>query len=228
MPDTTPREYTRAMAADSSEFDVSSRTVRATINTAGVDRLKTVIVPAGGDFEAYRRNPIVLCNHDGKRMPVGRNLSIDLVGARLVAVTEFLPPGLDDYADKVCELYRLKYLNAWSINFDPAPGTFGPPTGAEIRANPTWAYAKTIYREWSLLEYSVVTLPGNGDATRAAFARGLQLDGWAEPPPLPSLRPVARSLADVEAATMRQLRAAMAPDFARAYADAKELARGMV
>jgi len=179
---------TRAYDA-AADVDRDARTVTATINTDAVDRYKTVICPEGGDFTAYRKNPIVLYEHGRtEAVPViGRNLWIKAQRRKLIAKTQFLPEGTSPLADTVFSLYAEGFLNGWSIQFRPIAD--GRPTPDEVRARPELADCERLYRSWELLEYSAVCVPGNPEATRAALARGLRLPGWPEPesghPPCP-------------------------------------------
>lgn len=239
---------TLTVRAYDASLDVSDgeRTVVATINTDGVDRYRTVIVPKGAVLEPYRKNPVVLANHDGCSLPVGRNLWIKVQKDRLIAKTQFLPAGEDEFADKVFRLYQLGFLKAWSVGFDPID--WGKPSPEEIRARPDWAEAEIIFRKWELLEYSAVTVPGNADALTEAVSRGLSLPGWpsasasrgpfpgnippgnvAPPPPNPGLPPlVGRTLEQVAEAMRSRARAEAQRDSGRLTRDALELARGMV
>ena len=219
---------TRAYDASISDVDADERTIVSTINTDAVDRYGTVVDPQGANFENYRRNPVVLYNHDGTSLPIGRNVWIKQQKRRIVAKTRFLPMSLNPTADTVFECYRQGYLNGWSISFDPTDE--GPPTPDEIRARPDLANCQRCYRAWDLLEYSCVTIPANPEAVRAAGERGLKLPGWPEiepPAPAPSLPPLAgRTLAQVRDAVRRQLRTELAGrDLAR---DILELAKGKV
>lgn len=197
------------------DTDRADRTITATINTDAVDRYRTVILPEGGQLDAYRKNPVVLYNHDLDQV-IGRNLWVKTQKRKMLAKTQFIPEGRDELADKVFMLYDLGYLNAWSISFDPVEAS--SPTPEEIRKRPDLATCNRIYRKWDLLEYSCVTVPGNPEAVREAFRRGLALPGWtapdeddAEPTPAPEQTPelpalVGRSFEAVHASLVRQIR----------------------
>ncbi len=175
MPSITHRAYDAKL-----DVEPGSRTIVSTINTASVDRYNTVILPSGARLDRYRKNPVVLAQHEGKSLPIGKNLWIKPQGKdRLIAKTQFLPEGVDAFADKVFRLYQEGFLTAWSISFSPIDE--GRPTRDEIRANPEWAKAENVYRVWELLEYSGVTIPGNAECLTEAVSRGLALPGWGVP-----------------------------------------------
>ncbi len=233
---------TRALDAATSVEDVDrdKRTVVHKINTDAIDRYHTMIAPTGGRFDAYRSNPVVLANHNTERTPIGKNLDLKPYARKIIARTKFIPPGIDEEADKIFELYALGYLNAWSVSILPV--SEGPPTPDEIRKRPELAECRCVYREWELLEYSCVTVPGNAEATRSAIARGLALPGWAEPPaaaPTPAPAPAIAAAAELPALTGRTLdqfrrdrlalvRAIARGELADVARDAVDLARGKV
>lgn len=220
----------RAYDATVGDIDRQARTIVSTINTDAVDRYRTVILPEGGRFDNYRKNPVVLCNHDGySRLPIGKNLWIKGQKRKLLAKTQFLPEGRDETADKVFLLYAEGFLNAWSISFDEIEA--GAPTADELRARPDWAGARCVYRVWDLLEYSAVTVPGNPECVTAAAARGLALPGWDVPPTpagpeLPPLR--GRTVEQVRDALVRRMKAEFFADPESLRRDIFDLARGRV
>ncbi len=164
-----------ATVADVNKADMS---LVVRINTAGVDRYKTVIDPGGAKLENYRKNPVVLWEHakDPRRFtdPIARNQWVRTDGGQrptsLLAKPQFLS---DDFSRQRWEWYRDGVLNAFSVNILPVDGSSSPPTKEETRARPEWESAHTIYREWDLAEYSGTTVPGNADALVADRAAQL-------------------------------------------------------
>jgi hypothetical protein len=162
------KNIVRAFNAAVSDVDKGRRSLVARINTDAVDRYQTVIDPAGGQLEAYQRNPAVLWEHgkDPRRFtdPIGRNLTIQIDGSgrsrSLLARTKFLE---DDFSQQRFEWYRDGTLNAFSVNILPRAEHCGAPTREELRARPEWGPAQLIYRRWDLLEYSGTTIPGNAE-----------------------------------------------------------------
>lgn len=139
------------------------------INTDRVDRDREVVVPTGGRFDDYSRNRVVMFGHakgmpsEGEAaFPIARNVWIKPTsdGKGLVARHKFDME--DEFAAKTCRKIKKDFLSSHSVKFLPI--RWGPPTRAEIQKNPSWADAKTVYREWSLLEYSVLVFPANPDA----------------------------------------------------------------
>ncbi len=168
----------RAYDATVADVNKSDMSLVVRINTAGVDRYKTVIDPHGAKLENYRKNPVVLWEHakDPRRFtdPIARNLWVRTDGGQrptsLLAKPQFLS---DDFSRQRWEWYRDGVLNAFSVNILPVDGSTSPPTKEETRARPEWEAAHTIYREWDLAEYSGTTVPGNADALVADRAAQL-------------------------------------------------------
>jgi hypothetical protein len=232
----------RAYPAESTQVDSQARTVVATINTDAIDRYRTVVDPAGAMLENYRKNPVVLLNHgsgesmgDGcTSLPIGRNLWIKAQKGKLIAKTQFLPEGVDEYADKVFRMYELGYLNAWSVRFNPMEAS--PPTPAEIKKRPDLATCLVMYRKWDLVEYSCVTVPGNPDAVGDARSAGLSLPWWpAEPAnvraeiPTPTATPTPQiTLPPLVGRTFGQVQQAVFAELTRQLGEPKQVAADLI
>lgn len=239
--------FKRAFDAEVDDVDAGKRWVVARIGTAAVDKLKTVVDPAGMDKADFLKNPVVLWEHGldrvRGRVPIGRSAWLKPAkgGTVTLAKTIFAD---DEFSRGLFDLYKDRVLRGWSIYGRPskAPGKVGPPTAAELRARPELADCKTVYRSWTLFEYSAVSVPANADALTEAVSRGLWLpeslrglaaaaDPKPAPPanPLPNLPPLrGRTKEDVEAAVMRAIRTEADAMLRAAYQDALDLARGKV
>ena len=135
------------------------RQFRGVASTGVVDRMEDVVIPEGGDVSEFRRNPILLYQHDSTQ-PIGTVPSIELRSGRWEFLAEFAPEGVSEKADEACRLVKSGVLSALSIGFLPSkieriPNSYG------VR-----------FTKWSLLELSVVSVPACPDAlvTERAFA----------------------------------------------------------
>lgn len=125
------------------------------INTDRLDSYRTVIVPEGGNLEEYKRNPVVLFNHDTYNV-LGKS-SIRLQDGRLIAEM-----GDDDWDDDDPEAMRIKkkvkkgIIRGASIGFNYADEDVSEEEDER----------GTYYRinKWNLMEWSYVTIPSNKDA----------------------------------------------------------------
>lgn len=175
---------TRDFSAMVEDVSTQERMITARINTSSVDRFHTVIDPKGIDFTAYKKNPCVLWEHgkDPTRgsLPIGQNKWLKNMGSEIRARTQF---GKDDYSQALFEMYRDGLLRGWSVRVLPEPGTFGPPTKAEIKARPElsreWKdeggrwQSITMYRKGELAEYSAVCVTGNAECLSLLESRGI-------------------------------------------------------
>ena len=75
-----------------------ARHVRVIASTPAVDRMGDVVVQEGIDLLAYKRNPVVLWQHNSD-MPVAKAVEIGIEGGKLKALVEFPAEGVDADAD---------------------------------------------------------------------------------------------------------------------------------
>ena len=221
------------------------RAVVSKINTDAIDRYRTVILPEGGTFDNFRKNPVVLCNHgeanDG--MPVGRAAWVKYVKAEraIVAKTIYLE---DEYSDGLFRLAQAWIMNAYSIQIVPDVPKCSSPTADEIRKRPELVDCYFMYRAWDLAEYSLVNVPGNPEALALAVSRGMGLSdrlmrdlgqvvpistpALVEPPALDLSQITGRTLAQATAATLDTLRRTLPVQARQAAKDRLDLLRGKV
>ena len=110
------------------------------------DRAGDVVLVSGVDFKNYKKNPIVLVDHDYRiEKIVGKTKNIKVEGKTLVAEFSFVDTETGRLAEK---LYNEGFLKASSIGFIPKERS-------EDR--------KTITKS-ELLEWSLVAVPCNADA----------------------------------------------------------------
>jgi HK97 family phage prohead protease len=127
------------------------RQFRGVASTGVVDRMEDIVVPEGGDVSEFRRNPILLYQHDSTQ-PIGTVPSIALVAGRWEFLAEFAPEGVSEKADEACRLVKCGVLSALSIGFLPS----------KIERIPNSNGVR--FTKWSLLELSVVSVPACPDA----------------------------------------------------------------
>lgn len=143
-----------------------SRTIRFVASDESTDRYGDIIRASGWQLDNFRKNPVLLFGHKSSAPPVGRVPQIAIEGTRLIADAEFMPEGMDAFADSVWRMVDGGFLNASSVGFMPLADVlpiFGPDkdlTGFEFVAQ-------------ELLELSVVPVPANPQAL--ALARSFDL-----------------------------------------------------
>lgn len=137
-----------------------------TISTNDIDRTNDLMIPQGALLDNYRRNPVVLSQHDSWDYPFGKSIDIQVTATGLVAKAVF-----HDYTDEsrlMLKLLNGGYLNAASIGFSPIEWNDRMPADGEL-LHPTYDIPTVReYTKWDLHEWSVVTIPCNGFAVRPA------------------------------------------------------------
>ena len=134
-----------------------------TISTEAVDRERDTINLQGWQLDAYRKNPVVLWGHNSYMPPIGRTVDIGTVAGALKAVVEFVPadmPLVGEEADMIFRMCDAGFLSACSVGFRPLKFE----TAKDRMDDDDW-WPPVNFIEQELLEWSVVTVPANGDAT---------------------------------------------------------------
>lgn len=141
---------------------VSERKMAFTITTASVDRDNDTIDPKGWDLKNFMQNPVVLWAHDYTQPPVGKATNIEMTPDGLKADVEFMPPGMNPFADMVHDMCKQGFLNATSVGF----------AGKEFTKSKERDHGYDFSKQ-ELLEFSIVPVPANPEAL---IQRGLKND----------------------------------------------------
>tara|TARA_R110002051_G_scaffold319494_1_gene403640 strand:+ start:1161 stop:2024 length:864 start_codon:yes stop_codon:yes gene_type:complete len=142
------------------------RTVTAKISTTSIDRDGEVLLPSGIDLKDFRKNPVVLLNHDQGGLPVGRALSVKRQSDGIIAEVQFAerpaghPSSVEWIPDTVFNLFQQGILKAFSVGFIPLE--MREPTDKDYKK--FGDDVRNVISKWSLLEFSVVNVPANQDA----------------------------------------------------------------
>jgi HK97 family phage prohead protease len=146
----------RAIGNAGTEMDFT-----ATISAAGVDHMGDTIAVSGWKLDAFRNNPVVFFNHLSGELPVARSPSIWIAGNKLKASIKLAPAAANPVAEQVRQLIHGRFLCAVSVGFIPTK----------------WEFAKDSSRPYgidflqqTLLEFSIVGVPANGEAMIDAVA----------------------------------------------------------
>lgn len=151
MPQTPTIKYFLASAA------LGSDEPRMTITTPVSDREGDRVVPEGGDFKNFLKNPVLCYVHDYKQIPIGRVTSLEVQpGKGIDATWKWLEN--DELADRVKNAWDQGCLNASSIGFIPVESTPNG-KGSDITA-------------WEMLELTLCPIPMNPTAVRAMKSLG--------------------------------------------------------
>mgnify|MGYP001167795854 CR=1 FL=1 len=128
-------------------------------STATPDRYGDIIDQKGWDLENYKKNPVVLLNHDSSQLPIGRGI-VNVKEGQLVIDVEF---DMDDpRAAEVARKANSGFMNAVSVGFQPTKSMLRSDLSKD---SPYYGRKGQFFQSAELLEVSIVTIPANGEAT---------------------------------------------------------------
>ncbi|MBP7570899.1 MAG: HK97 family phage prohead protease [Acidobacteria bacterium] len=157
-------------------IDPNRQRVTHVISSASVDRAGDIIEPGGWKLGTYRKNPVVLLDHDYRvERIIGKAVDLDHDDENLYATTEFgsHPLGVEAFL-----LVEMGLARGWSVGFRAekyhsiVDGKGETLNCCRCKA----ARTKTPgfhYTQAELLEYSLVAIPMNPDAVTNAIQRGV-------------------------------------------------------
>jgi HK97 family phage prohead protease len=125
---------------------VGDRQVKVIASDATRDRMGDVLVPSGCDITNYRRNPVVLAQHDATQ-PIAR-ATVSVGVDRVTALIEFPPAGTSAASDSYLRLMKTGVISAVSVGFLPVE--WEPLRDGGLK-----------YTRWELIELSCVSVPAN-------------------------------------------------------------------
>jgi HK97 family phage prohead protease len=141
-----------AVDADHYEFCASDESV---------DRMGDIIRVAGWELANYKRNPIVLFQHQSSN-PVGISTKVWLDGKKLMARVKLAAEGTSPFIDTLRKLLAQKIVRAVSVGFMPTK----EPNYIRDEQNDRITGLEFIGQE--LTEISLVSVPANANALNMA------------------------------------------------------------
>jgi HK97 family phage prohead protease len=139
----------------------SKQKISFVASTDRADRYGDVINQSGWNLDAYRRNPILLLNHNANALPIGRG-EVEVKDGQLLIDVFFDKD--DELAQRVERKARNGFLNAVSVGFNPIEQV----SRAELpKDHPAYVErgGGNYFNKSELLEVSIVTIPANSEAT---------------------------------------------------------------
>lgn len=130
------------------------RSVTAYVSTFEWDRMQERFAKGAWDLEAYKKNPVVLLQHDGHQFPIGKAVSIAEDEHGLLAKTVFHEE--TEEAKTAFRLYETGFLNAFSVGFIPKQFVAEDLPGGKGKG--------IVFTNAELYEYSAVSIPANPGA----------------------------------------------------------------
>ncbi len=128
-------------------------------SSATPDRYGDIIDQKGWLLDSYKKNPVVLLNHDSNQLPIGKG-NVYIRNDKLTIDVEF--DSEDPRAKEVERKAKKGFMNAVSVGFRPLESKSRSelPTDHKYYGQRGMYYSKA-----ELLEVSIVTIPANGEAT---------------------------------------------------------------
>lgn len=141
----------------------------ANASTIDIDRDGEIVVPYGGEFDLFEKNPLLLGFHDRRSWPIGKVVALE-VDEKTVGF-KFVFADTDD-GRKAEYMYKEGFMNSFSIGFAIKQYISSPWETEEV----VLEYAKGkitipvkkmkdelygIISKWELREISAVTVPAN-------------------------------------------------------------------
>lgn len=137
-------------------LDLSDFQIEMVATTEAIDRDQEVISIDGWDFKNYKKNPVILANHNYWAPAIGKAASVKIQDKKMVLRIEFPEEGVNPEADVYRKLYKSGFMKAGSIGFLPRKWEYGD--GGKSAPY----YRKFVEQE--MLEFSLVTVPSNPEA----------------------------------------------------------------
>lgn len=126
------------------------------LSTNDVDRDSEVLLPKGINVKEFKKNPILLWNHDAYNRPAIGKLLMDTMEITEEKVSSDVQFDIenDSYANMIYNKYKSGFLNSGSVRFQPTQT--GDPIYTEQRG--------VTFEKWNLIEFSAVNIPANTNA----------------------------------------------------------------
>lgn len=144
-----------------------SRSFWITASTEDVDRDGDRILSEGWHLENFKKNPVIPWAHKYDQPPVAKALQTKVQDKKLKLLIELASAEEYPFADTIYRLYNGKFLNAFSVGFNPM--------GRQrverlVNGRKITGYD---YLEAELWEVSACTVPSNPNALVSAKKKGV-------------------------------------------------------
>ena len=155
------------------------RALNVTITTNTVDRSGDIVEPKGGKLTNFRKNPVVLMAHDYQGLPIGKASNLEKTENGINAKVTFPEEGVYPLADTVYNMYKQKYMRAWSIGFIPIKSEDIVPDDEKDKKG-LLHFGGRRFKIWELLEFSACAVPNNPDVSTNMVKKGIDVEPLKE------------------------------------------------
>ena len=168
------KSYFGKGSAEITNIKLDAREFVAKITTNIRDRDNEIVRTEGIDLRQYNKNKVILWAHNYVEPAIGRAEWIkrytDPKDRKSFLLAKGIMASGTARAEEVLTLMQQGVLNTISIGFIPIASH--APTEDEIKADATLKEVRLIYDKVMLLEFSIVNVPANPDATIEAVGKG--------------------------------------------------------
>ncbi|NOR27584.1 MAG: HK97 family phage prohead protease [Lutibacter sp.] len=150
------------VVAEKKEVNDEERSVVCYASTETVDRHGEMILASAWTekgMEDYRKNPVILLNHDYYSLPVGKSMWQKVDSKGLIFKIQFADT---DTGNELYKLYSTGMMNSFSVGFRALERYDNEKE--QKYADKNGKVPHTVYTECELYELSCVTIPANQDA----------------------------------------------------------------
>jgi HK97 family phage prohead protease len=150
---------TRAYATVTASGRSGEADAGLTISTINADRDGDRVIPEGGRFANFLKNPVLMWSHGYQDIPIGTVTQLDVTaGKDIRAAWRWLRD--DPFADRVRNAWDQGIVRGSSIGYRPLASKPNSTGGLDIE-------------DWELLELSLCAIPMNPEAVRTLKGLGL-------------------------------------------------------
>ena len=142
--------------------------MKAVFHTEDINSYGFWILLSGIVIERYKKNPVLLYNHEGYTMSVGKVNNLRVEDNKLVGEVEF-DEG-DEIGKELKRKYEKGYMSGFSIGIKTIEWSEESTLLKQGQTRPTVTKSE-------LYEISAVNLPSNSNALKMHFAEGISLSG---------------------------------------------------
>jgi len=136
-------------------------------STEDIDRDGDRMLTDGWHLENFLKNPVIPWAHKYDQPPVAKALTTKVQDKKLKFLIQFAKAEEYPFADTIYRLYKGKFLNAFSVGFNPIRSEIVERT---VNGRKARGYD---FIEQELWELSACTLPSNPNALTAAKRKGI-------------------------------------------------------
>ena len=143
------------------DFKPEKNVVSFVASTDSEDRYFDVINQFGWNLDSYKKNNIVLLNHNSLGLPIGKG-DVEVIDGKLVIEVEF--DMKDELATTIARKCKDGFINAVSVGFNSKDAI---KRNELPKDSPYYGERGMYFRSAELLEVSIVTIPANSEAVAA-------------------------------------------------------------